>query len=63
MDLSFSSQLLSALFLVDNPMAPGVYPMPLQLDEEIARLKLSSLGIAIDRLTEEQRLYLESFRE
>lgn len=63
MDLSFSSQLLSALFLVDNPMDPGVYPMPLQLDEEIARLKLSSLGIAIDRLTEEQRLYLESFRE
>ncbi|MCX7828688.1 MAG: adenosylhomocysteinase [Thermanaerothrix sp.] len=63
MDLSFSSQLLSAMHLMDNPMDPGLYPMPLELDEEIARIKLQSLNLSLEELTDEQREYLNSFRD
>ena len=37
------------------------YPVPLELDEEIARLKLQSMGVRIDRLTKEQEKYLNSW--
>ena len=39
----------------------GVYDVPLEIDREIARLKLGSLGVQIDELTEEQRRYLASW--
>jgi adenosylhomocysteinase len=40
-----------------------VYPVPREIDEEIARLKLGTMGIAIDQLTEEQERYLASWDE
>ena len=60
MDMSFAIQALSAKYLVDNrgKLAPGVYPVPREIDEAVARRKLDTLGIAIDTLTQEQRDYL-----
>ena len=40
-----------------------VYPVPREIDEEIARLKLATMGVAIDTLTEEQAKYLASWDE
>ena len=44
-------------------LKPRVYPVPQDLDLKVARLKLDSLGIRIDRLTKEQRAYLDSWQE
>jgi adenosylhomocysteinase len=40
-----------------------VYPVPTEIDEEIARLKLETMGVEIDKLTEEQATYLASWNE
>ncbi|MEE8473428.1 MAG: adenosylhomocysteinase [Dehalococcoidia bacterium] len=63
MDMSFANQALVAEHLVKQAQkpAPGVYPVPLDIDEEVGRLKLLSLGVKIDRLTDEQRSYLEAW--
>ena len=63
MDMSFANQALSAeyMFNLQPRMAPGVYPVPPEIDQEIGRLKLLSMGITIDKLTPEQRQYLESW--
>jgi adenosylhomocysteinase len=61
MDLSFANQALAAEHLVVSELPPGVHPVPLELDREIARLKLAALGVAIDELTEAQRAYLDSW--
>ncbi|MCD7769769.1 MAG: adenosylhomocysteinase [Oscillospiraceae bacterium] len=60
MDMSFAIQALSARYLADNrgKLAPGVVPVPRETDLEVARKKLSTLGIAIDTLTPEQREYI-----
>ncbi len=63
MDLSFAVQLLSALYIWTTRLAPGVSNVPEELDLQVGRLKLESLGIALDELTEEQRLYLDSWKE
>jgi len=42
-------------------LAPGVYDVPEDIDKEVARLKLDSLGVRIDELSEEQRRYLASW--
>jgi adenosylhomocysteinase len=42
-------------------LEPRVYDVPAEIDEEIARLKLASMGIKVDVLTEAQRLYLSSW--
>lgn len=59
MDLSFTNQALAVEALVTQPgrFAPGVHRVPQEMDAEMARLKLASLGIAIDRLSEEQAAY------
>ncbi len=64
MDMSFANQALSVEFLVKNKgkLEPKVYNVPLEIDEEVARLKLQALGIRIDQLTEEQKKYLESWK-
>ena len=49
--------------LREERLQPDVYPVPVEIDKEIARLKLASLGIQIDTLTDEQRHYLESWEE
>ena len=58
MDLSFANQALACEHLLAATCRPGVHPVPLDIDREIARLKLASLGVEIDALTEAQRAYL-----
>ena len=63
MDMSFANQALSAFWVAQNhaTLEPGVYDVPAAIDQEVARLKLDSLGVRIDELTEEQRRYLASW--
>ncbi|MCS7174952.1 adenosylhomocysteinase [Pseudothermotoga sp.] len=61
MDLSFAVQALSLIYLADVKLEPGVYPVPKHIDEEIAEMKLASMGVEIDELTDEQERYLENF--
>ncbi len=65
MDMSFANQALAAEYLVKKrgTLKPDVYPVPKAIDEEIARLKLASLGVSIDNLTPEQTKYLASWNE
>ena len=65
MDMSFANQALSAEFIVANAaeLERKVYVVPKHIDDEIARLKLATMGIAIDELTEEQARYLASWDE
>ncbi|HRR40742.1 MAG TPA: adenosylhomocysteinase, partial [Syntrophales bacterium] len=63
MDMSFANQALAAEYLVKNggKLENKVYPVPIDIDKEIARLKLESMGVRIDKLTEEQERYLNSW--
>jgi adenosylhomocysteinase len=65
MDMSFANQALSAEHLVNHAgeLERHVYDVPQEIDREIARLKLETLGVEIDRLTEEQERYLSSWDE
>jgi adenosylhomocysteinase len=65
MDMSFANQALAAEYLVQNKgkLKVGVHTIPKELDDMIAALKLESLGIKIDALTEEQKKYLSSWNE
>ncbi len=65
MDMSFANQALSLEHLLQHAgeMENRVYPVPEAIDREIARLKLESMGIRIDRLTPEQERYLASWEE
>jgi len=65
MDMSFANQALSAEYMVANAASLDrhVYPVPEEIDKEIARLKLATMGIAIDELSEEQAKYLASWDE
>ncbi|HET6843238.1 MAG TPA: adenosylhomocysteinase [Candidatus Angelobacter sp.] len=65
MDMSFANQALSCEYLVKNhkSLEHKVYAVPEELDKKIARLKLESMGIKIDRLTPEQEEYLASWSE
>jgi adenosylhomocysteinase len=63
MDMSFANQALAAEYMVKNgdSLEAKVYVIPQELDHEIALLKLLSMGINIDRLTDEQKKYLASW--
>ena len=63
MDMSFANQALCVEYLVQNhdKLEPGVYDVPLDIDEEVGRLKLASMGVHIDSLTPEQRRYQETW--
>jgi adenosylhomocysteinase len=63
MDLSFSDQALTAEYLVKEAknLKPGVHNVPTYIDKEVARLKLASMGGAVDVLTPAQELYLNSW--
>jgi adenosylhomocysteinase len=65
MDMSFANQALGLEFAVQNAgdLERKVYPVPSEIDNEIARLKLETMGIDIDKLTEEQAKYLASWDE
>ena len=63
MDMSFANQALSVRYLVEKGglLKPSVYDVPLEIDRRVAELKLETMGIKIDKLTERQRRYLESY--
>jgi adenosylhomocysteinase len=65
MDMSFANQALAAEYVVRHAgeLERKVYVVPTEIDEEIARLKLETMGVEIDRLTEEQARYLASWDE
>lgn len=63
MDLSFALQLLSCIYISKSCLAPGLHNVPAELDSRVAELKLESLGIKIEHLTQEQKEYLASWRE
>jgi adenosylhomocysteinase len=65
MDMSFANQLLSVLKLANlkGSLSPAVYDVEKSQDQEIAKAKLESMGLQIDVLTPEQRIYLEGFGE
>ncbi|MDQ4030041.1 MAG: adenosylhomocysteinase [Actinomycetota bacterium] len=65
MDMSFANQALSAEYAVKNAavLERKVYAVPDEIDREIARVKLETMGVEIDRLTEEQAKYLASWDE
>ncbi len=65
MDMSFANQALCVEQIVrrGGSLPKGVHPVPVEIDREIARLKLESMGIAIDHLTGEQENYLRSWSE
>lgn len=63
MDTSFANQALSAEYMINHAaeLEPGVYDVPEAIDNDIARLKLATLGVTIDTLTPEQVAYLNSW--
>jgi len=65
MDMSFANQALCSEYLARNAsrLERKVYPVPPDIDREIARLKLAAMGITIDTLTPEQQAYLSSWQE
>jgi len=65
MDMSFANQALCLEYIAKNRgrLETKVYPVPEEIDKEVARLKLQSMGIDIDSLTTEQERYLTSWEE
>src|SRR6266508_2744979 len=65
MDMSFATQALSVEWLVQSraSLSPGVYPVPAEIDGEVATLKLRAMRIEIDELTAEQQEYLRSWEQ
>jgi adenosylhomocysteinase len=65
MDMSFANQALAVEWVVKNKdaLTPQVYPVPRDIDIEIARLKLEAMGVEIDQLTAEQEDYLSSWEQ
>ena len=65
MDMSFANQALGLEYLVKHQgkLKAQVYPVPLEIDSEVGRLKLKSMDISIDKLTREQIKYMNSWEE
>ncbi|NLH98281.1 MAG: adenosylhomocysteinase [Chthonomonadales bacterium] len=65
MDMSFANQALCSEYMAVHArgLKPGVYPVPKEIDRDIARLKLSAMGTQIDALTAEQEEYLRTWSE
>lgn len=63
MDMSFANQALSAEYIKNNAgkLGKAVYPVPEEIDKRVAQLKLKTLGLNIDTLTQEQKKYLSSW--
>ncbi|MBV8527827.1 MAG: adenosylhomocysteinase, partial [Candidatus Dormibacteraeota bacterium] len=63
MDMSFANQALCAEYAAKNheTLAVAVHDVPVDIDREVARLKLRAMGVNIDALTEEQQRYLNSW--
>jgi adenosylhomocysteinase len=65
MDMSFANQALCVEYLKDHAgeLEAEVYPVPIDIDNRVAELKLAAMGVHIDRLTTEQEKYLSSWQE
>lgn len=64
MDMSFANQVLTAVYLAQHPdLDNRVHDVPVELDREVAQLKLQAMGIEIDQLSAEQQHYLTSWQE
>jgi len=65
MDMSFANQALAAEWLLNQAgkLKADVYRLPMRLDKKVAALKLTAMGVMIDRLTREQKKYLTSWEE
>jgi len=65
MDMSFANQALVARWIIEKGknLESRVYTVPEEIDREVARRKLSSMNVNIDTLTEEQRKYMEDWKE
>ncbi|RLF63867.1 MAG: adenosylhomocysteinase, partial [Thermoplasmata archaeon] len=65
MDMSFANQALVAKWIISNGknLENKVYSVPDEIDREVARRKLSAMGVEIDTLTEEQKKYMEDWKE
>jgi adenosylhomocysteinase len=65
MDMSFANQALAVEYLVKNygKLEPGIYNIPVELDQQIASIKLAAMGIDIDTLTADQEHYIASWDE
>ena len=62
MDMSFANQALCAEHIAKSDrMMPKVYAVPCEIDDNIAELKLKSMGVTIDKLTPEQQKYLSTW--
>ncbi|OYT69367.1 MAG: hypothetical protein CFK49_12355 [Armatimonadetes bacterium JP3_11] len=65
MDMSFANQALSVEYIVNNhhQLPKEVFPVPTEIDAQVAQLKLQAMGVQIDTLTDEQAKYLDSWQE
>ena len=63
MDMSFANQALAVKYVWENDLKPGVHKIPKDIDETVARLKLETMGLHIDKLSAKQREYLSSWEE
>ncbi len=63
MDMSFANQAFAVRYIMENDLKPAIYKIPREIDERIAKLKLKTMGIEIDKLTERQKKYLEDWKE
>jgi adenosylhomocysteinase len=65
MDMSFANQAMGVVHMIKNAasLEKKVYAVPLEIDQEIARLKLATMGVTIDKLTPEQKKYLADWEE
>ena len=61
MDMSFSTQALVSEYSLKQKLEPGIYNVPKETEDYISALKLKTMGIEIDQLTEEQIKYLNSW--
>jgi len=62
MDMSFATQALTTEYAIQNKFAPGVYDVPQDIEDWVSTTKLKTMDIQIDELTEEQKVYLNSWQ-
>jgi adenosylhomocysteinase len=65
MDMSFATQALATEYCIRNKgkLAPAVHPVPVEVEQLVARHKLESMGIKIDELTSGQKTYMSSWEQ
>jgi adenosylhomocysteinase len=62
MDMSFATQALASAWIAKKPLPAMVYDVPLEIENDVATLKLESMGVSMDTLTKEQKSYLSGWQ-